>query len=898
MRGHLVLLAGLGFLLSSACDNSTTDGGSGTGGTTTAGTTGGSTTGGTNGGTTGGTTGGNLAAGTACTGNTQCTSGICGINGGGRCCTAACAHSDQTCGATACDMTGACFYPATTVPCGTDSCNNGTLTQSACDAHGACLVGTPAPCTGDFQCADAMSCRTACTLTVDCATNFYCTTNHKCLAKVMNGACTTNEGCTSGICGISGTGNCCISTMPCAAAADPACDPTSCDVASGACVYPSGNACGTPSCTGNILTASTCDPVGACNSAAAPCPNNLLCAPLGLSCLGACGTSADCVSGFYCSAARCVPQVATGACNTNEACTTGLCGPHGIGHCCTAACDTTDPSCGSRDCDNTGACTFPNNKSACGLAASCTGTTQTNPTTCDGKGACQPQGTTDCTPYICGVKSCLASCNDNTSCTTGDFCDTKNVTCCSVLANNGTLAVDSTTGSDVTACCGIGTNGACQTLAHAMALIDAAQAQNVTINATVNGGGGDWPAGDTYPIRLGWGVELNAPGVFFLDPKSTGVNSILDINFYSKNDTVGYASIVGSAKSQVGVGMDSANMTQTFDTASIAVEAGNKLYIANASVNSSASNAGAREAFLVQGGGTLVLGNDQSGAITGTVNIGNALGQKATDGFQGITCATDVKNLVGCTVMDVSLGGPSAVVIQGQEDWAISADDFASISLTANPVIGIPPSGAGFGNCPQKADAQISGDPAVLLTGSATMTFNNGFVQCLTGTGFFLQTSPNGNGNPTLNIDSSTIQNTDLGISAQAGTATVTNTAINFNYNGVLQATDGTNNGKVDLSGGGNAVICSSNKESSQGNNSPGIDVYNTSTASLPADNVAWDTSGPDYFSCDPAFQSCVCNLASCATSPNNDDMDAVEDNKNLAGITTTNPTVSASACK
>jgi hypothetical protein len=53
-----------------------------------------------------------------------------------------------------------------------------------------------------------------------------------------------------------------------------------------------------------------------------------------------------------------------------------------------------------------------------------------------------------------------------------------------------------------------------------MALIDAAQAQNVTINATVNGVGGDWAAKETYPIVLGWGVELSAPWVFFLDAKN------------------------------------------------------------------------------------------------------------------------------------------------------------------------------------------------------------------------------------------------------------------------------------------------------------------------------------------------------------------------------------------
>jgi hypothetical protein len=67
----------------------------------------------------------------------------------------------------------------------------------------------------------------------------------------------------------------------------------------------------------------------------------------------------------------------------------------------------------------------------------------------------------------------------------------------------------------------------------------------------------------------------------------------------------------------------------------------------------------------------------------------------------------------------------------------------------------------------------------------------------------------------------------------------------------------------------------------------PGIDAYNTSRISLDADNVTWDTAGPDYFSCDRAFASCVCNLASCSTALGGDDMDAVEDSTYLGAITT-----------
>jgi hypothetical protein len=896
MRGHLVLLTSLGLILASACgDSGSSDGG-----------TGGSTTGGTSGGTTGGTTGGadagNLPAGTPCVGNATCQSGICGVNGGGRCCTAACMTSDATCKASTCSNTGACVYPDPTTHCGTDSCTGSLITQSACDGSGTCTTAAPVTCPGNFQCKNATSCLTQCSATTDCAPNFYCNTStHHCIAQKTSGSCTANEVCVSGVCGLTGTGNCCAAQ--CAPATDMACNPTACDATTAACIYPSGAACGTPaSCPGdagaddaglgNVLTASNCDSLGACNTVTGPCPNNLVCNPAGTACLNICATTIDCDTGFYCSNTRCLPKVAIGACNTNEACLSGLCGTTGIGHCCTALCDTTDPTCGAKDCDAQGACAFPNNKTACGAKQSCSGSTQTDATTCDGAGACQPQGTTDCTPYICGPTACLKTCKDSSSCTSGSFCDTGNRACCSGLANGGTIAVDGANGSDATACCGIGTNGACQTIGQAMALIDAAQAQNVTINATVKGAGGDWTAPETYPIVLGWGAELSAPGVFFVDAKGFGNSSIFDVSNYSTSDMVGYASIVGTAKTPVGVGMDSSG-NQLNDTAAIAVEASNTLYLANATVNGSINNVGSSEAILVQAGATLMLGQDQSAGVTGTVFIGNSLGQDKTNGSQGIVCATDSVSL-GCTIKDATLAGQSSVIIQGQEDLDIDAEDFASISLTSSPVIGIPPKAAGFTNCPTKNDG-IFGQ-GVLLNGMVSFTFNNGTVQCIGGRGFDLEASSNGT--PTLSIDQTVIQNTDVGLYGGAGSTTVTNTTLEFNYNGVQQAQDSNgHDAKVDLSGGGNTVVCNSNTESSKSNTAPGIAVYNTSTSKLNASNVAWDTSGPDYFDCDPAFTSCICNLSSCTVSAGSDGMDAVEDSTSRGGVTTTSNTLSSITC-
>jgi hypothetical protein len=389
-------------------------------------------------------------------------------------------------------------------------------------------------------------------------------------------------------------------------------------------------------------------------------------------------------------------------------------------------------------------------------------------------------------------------------------------------------------------------------------------------------------------------VEINAPGVYFLHPITDASPRAYSIFFVTAtpfpNDTLHYASLVGSATALIGVGMDSANANQSVDPYAINVDDNQSLYLANASVNGSFSNGESFAAINASSGSTVVLGQDQSGGVTGTVYIGNDLGQAATNGSQGISC-------LGCTLKDAPLVGQSGVVIQGQQYGAIEAEDFSNVTLTASPVIGLPPSAPGFGNCPSKNDAQ-GFSFAIFLNGQVNMTFKNGVVQCIAGTGFGQQASPNGNGSPSLVIDKTVIQNTELGIYAEAGKVTVTNSTINFNYFGVEQSksSDGGSSGSIDLSGGGNTVVCSNNSESVYVNPFPGINVYNLTSANLAADSVAWDTSGPDYFSCNTAA-TCTCNLSTCTTTPGDNDMDAVEDSTQLGGVTTTNNTLSTITC-
>ena len=718
---------------------------------------------------------------------------------------------------------------------------------------------------------------------------------------IPGATCTSNAQCMSNVCGVDGTGRCCTVACP---ISDATCGATACNAA-GACIIPApGIACGTDSCSGDMLAKQVCSGQGDCvTNAAAPCPNKFVCQDA-TSCKTTCTVTADCTTGFHCNGGACQAQQATGACTENDDCTSGICGASGKGHCCTATCSTNDPTCGATDCDaTTGACVYPTVATVC-APGSCTGNTQTNVVNCDGSGTCLlPAKTTDCSPFVCGATSCFTQCNDNTRCIATDFCDTLNGACCAGLTAGGTLNADSIAGSDATVCCGVNGNGPCQTLTQAMALIVAAQATNVILNATVDGGGGDWAALETYPVVLGLGVELTAPGVFFLDANAVADVAIFDVD-------AGNASIVGSATSPVGVGMNSDDSQLTDAVSTIQVEANNTLYIANASVNGSYVANGMFDSLAaigLEGNASLVLGQDQSAAVTGTVQIGNALAQRATDGWAGIVCNPDYVNSLGCTVTDAVLTGQSSVILQGQEDADIVASDFSNISLSSSPVIGVPPTAAGFKMCPWKPDGQsVNGAAAVWVSGMSSVSIKNATVQCIAGTAFLQEPSNSAAGVPTVTIDKTVIQNTDIGLHVSAGTTTVTNSTLNYNFIGVWQDTD-TNGDAVaiDLSGGGNTVICSSDVESSQGSMLPGIDVYNTNTVNLKADNVAWDTAGPDYFQCDNAFTSCACNNASCTTMANGDDMDAVQGTivvpdggiVTLGSITTTGNTQSPNGC-
>jgi len=568
-----------------------------------------------------------------------------------------------------------------------------------------------------------------------------------------------------------------------------------------------------------------------------------------------------------------------GPCTSDNQCASGVCGIDGTGHCCRAVCTSFTPPCGATDCDGeTGACIFPDGGISCGSPA-CAGDVLSNPSFCDGAGDCAPN-VTGCAPYACESAACLTSCETGAQCAGGSFCDALNAACCSGLAAGGTIEVDSDRGYDRHACCGIGANQPCQTITQAMKLIDSAQAPDVTIEATVFFDGGLWDKDgtETYPIVLGWGAELSAAGVIFDDDGFAA--EVFDIESYSPSDTVGYASITGTPALPVAIDLSATT---------IQVEGGSHLYLANADLNSGGG-------VYLQPLASLTLGRDRSGLIEGTVAIGvkdPLVGSPGGGGF-GILCFSDDAGN-GCTIDDAALDGGSSVIIQNQYRSDISASDGASISLTSAPIVGEAPNAPGFQQCPSKNDTSgnSGGFAAITLLGKATMTFQNGTVQCIQRGGFGLESSPIGS--PTLTIQNSLIQNTSAAIGMRGGSLTVASSTIRFNEEGVESDSDA----GVDLSGGPfggvNTIACNSWQEIGQ---SPGgFSVGSYGVHAINASNVAWDTPDPNVFvySADTGYG---CTVADCvALGDAGFVLDAVSFDSS-PGIITTGNTLSPLKCE
>ena len=242
----------------------------------------------------------------------------------------------------------------------------------------------------------------------------------------------------------------------CAQQASSSCGQTGSCNGSGACqLYAQGTSCGASVCQGSMVNGQLCNGMGnrarpgrpglralrllGRRRARTPARTRTSASP-GTSARTAfasrrarpgasCGGAVECGSGF-CVDGVCCDKGCTDAC---EACSTAKKG-QGADGVCGAIKNGTDPdsecaaqvpsTCGQNgQCNGSGACALYPAGSQC-APGSCSGTTQTGASQCDGTGTCLTGSMTMCVPgYGCDGTKCATSCTESAQCAPGYECD-------------------------------------------------------------------------------------------------------------------------------------------------------------------------------------------------------------------------------------------------------------------------------------------------------------------------------------------------------------------------------------------------------------------------------------------------------------------------------------------
>jgi hypothetical protein len=409
----------------------------------------------------------------------------------------------------------------------------------------------------------------------------------------------------------------------------------------------------------------------------------------------------------------------------------------------------------------------------------------------------------------------------------------------------------------------------------------------ITLNATVDGGAGDWKGnGEMYPIALGWGVTLSAPGVFFTDPGGMAPE-VFDVAVQSgessPGSTVTIEGVSGPPASPVVVGTDSSGNVVA-DTTTILVESNETLNANGVIVWEASGNTG----INLQTSATLDVDNKSAG---GTLQLGGAL----PDG-------TANTNLMGTgllcngTVDDSNALASHSVIGQG-ETVSIDAEDGCSLTLTDLPMFGWGTAG-GYTNAGQgcSANANPMDGTAIQANGNASVFLSTVNITCMSNYGVSSTNTNSETTTPTVTIGGgkTAIENCGLaGVYVTAGSVTVQAGSIDHNFIGVDIENDSFDTPSVTLNDGNmlnnTTVICNSNQET--GGSNPGIDVFNNSTGNVAADYVNWDQwydpnggatgTTTDIFWCDSSNFSCTCevldsSMATACKNSGNDDLDLV----------------------
>jgi MYXO-CTERM domain-containing protein len=250
----------------------------------------------------------------------------------------------------------------------------------------------------------------------------------------------------------------------CSAQAPGTCGRTGACDGSGACqLHAAGVSCGTSTCDANTAKGQICDGEGACITST----TGVDCSPYACAsgaCRNPCAGPSDCQNGFVCVSGTCRQPGSEGTpCGDGSECVTGHCAD---GVCCDSACSGTcvacsadkkgqgadgdcapiraaedpDAECAAEDestcgqngqCNGEGACARWAEGTRCG-PGSCSGVTETAPSSCDGDGMCVPGARSSCVRgYGCDGRACATDCDEDARCADGYVCDRSRGTCVS-----------------------------------------------------------------------------------------------------------------------------------------------------------------------------------------------------------------------------------------------------------------------------------------------------------------------------------------------------------------------------------------------------------------------------------------------------------------------------------
>jgi MYXO-CTERM domain-containing protein len=426
--------------------------------------------------------------GEACTSATECGSGHCTQ---GVCCSAACSAANDSCLAAETGLAQGICGPIVKVvsctvaaTCGSGSCVDGYCCDKPCteDSNGCengttgLANGTCGPIKNGIYCDAASQCGSG-----FCSEHVCCDSS---CGGVSQSCRSADTGLPDGTCGPAPSGVQCYAGCDSGFCADNICCNEACDDANEACVYaqtglPNGTcgpvvlgvACGSDAtCASGHCADSVC-----CDAACTKTNDSCLKAKNGIA-DGVCGdvqngsvcaNDGQCGSGF-CREGVCCEGPCGGTCESCRANLTGasdgMCAPIPEGQDPQNECDPA----GSGVCRLPGTCSGAracktNQDVACGTSSCASDSVQVNAATCDGEGACQTAGTSNCAPYRCLQGACASSCTLDGECLAPAVC--LGSKCLNPVAEGETCDLDEECGSGHCAegvCCDLACAGACE----------------------------------------------------------------------------------------------------------------------------------------------------------------------------------------------------------------------------------------------------------------------------------------------------------------------------------------------------------------------------------------------------------------------------------------------------